>query len=109
MIECKELGRGELLERLIVALCADYERRKSVIAEGRMGRRVRMEYEYVNARVFDGAGEISGGALAELFINEIGSGTGYASSKVPAMTEETYKAYKMRIKHNIARKLCLID
>lgn len=103
------VSRGSLLERLIVALCADYERRKSAIDEGRMGKRVRMEYAYMNSRLLEGAGEVSGGALAELFIKEIGNGTGYAMSEVPGMSEGTYKAYKSQIKCNIARKLSLID
>ena len=101
--------RGELLDRLIVAICADYARRKAAIEEHSVSRRVEMEYKYMNSRVFDGAGEISGGALAELFINDIGSGTGYSSSKIYGMGESTYKMYKTEIKGNIARKLSLCD
>jgi hypothetical protein len=59
--------------------------------------------------VFDGAGEISGGALAEIFINDIGKGIGYNSSKIYGMGENTYKSYKAEIKSNIARKLSLSD
>ena len=109
MHECDEVSRGSLLDRLVVALCADYARRKSAIYEKRMGRRVLMEYAYMNSRLLEGAGEVSGGALAEVFIKEIGDGTGYAMSAVPGMTEGTYKSYKKQIKSNIARKLFLID
>lgn len=104
--------RRDLLDRLIVAICADYERRKAAIEEGSVSRRVKMEYQYMNSRVLDGAGEISGSALAETFIDEIGNGTGYAASKVCGMKdmcESTYKIYKSEIKGNIAKKLSLKD
>ena len=101
--------RRELLDRLIVAICADYGRRKAAIEDESVSRRVKMEYKYMNARVFEGAGEISGGALAETFIDEIGRGIGYSNSQVVGLGESSYKAYKTEIKGNIARKLSLMD
>lgn len=105
----EEKRRAELLDRLIVAICADYERRRAEIEEGTVSPRVKMEYKYMNSRVFDAAGEISGGALAEIFINEIGNGTGYSHSKASGISESAYKIYKKEIKSNIARKLSLKD
>lgn len=104
-----ERSGERLLDSLITAICADYGRRKEALEQCLVGRRVRMEYAYMNSRVFEGAGEISGGALAEIFIREIGEGIGYASSAVSVMSESTYKTYKKEIKRNIARKLKLID
>ena len=105
----REITRRDLLDRLIVAICADYERRAAAIKSGSVSRRVEMEYKYMNSRVFYGAGEISGGALAEIFINDIGKGIGYHSSKICGIGENTYKTYKTEIKSNIARKLSLLD
>ena len=109
MARTEEKARRDLLDRLIVAICADFARRQEAIESRSVGRRVRMEYAYMNSRVLDGAGEISGGALAKTFIDEIGSGTGYAGSKLCGMGESTYKTYKKEIKENIAKKLSLMD
>ncbi len=94
---------------LITAICADYQRRKEAIEQGLVGKRVRMEYSYINARVFEGAGEICGGALAEAFIADIGDRNGYCKSNIVCFSENTYKQYKRMIKLNIARKLKLLD
>ena len=90
---------------VIIALCRDYTRRKSAICDGKLPRRVLMEYSYINKRIFEGAGEIVGGALCETFIEDIGNHTGYAASAVMNMSESTYKRYKAAAIKNIARKL----
>ena len=97
------------LDKLVVALCADYARRKRAVRDKLVGRRVRMEYSYINARMLEGAGEIAGGLLAEAFIDEIGNAVGYAHSKIDCLGENAYKTYKKDIKENIARRLHLID
>ena len=97
------------LDKLIVALCADYGRRKRAVRDKLVGKRVRMEYSYINARILEGAGEISGAALAEAFIDEIGSGIGYAHSRIDCLGENAYKLYKKDIKENIARRMHLAD
>ena len=94
-------------EGVIVALCRDYARRSAAISAGKMPRRVLMEYAYLNKRIFEGAGEIVGGVLSEVFINDIGNRIGYASSGVELMSESTYKRYKSAAIKNIARKLHL--
>lgn len=94
-------------EGVIVALCRDYMRRKAEIADGSLPRRVLMEYSYINKRIFEGAGEIVGGPLSEVFIEDIGKRVGYASSSVGTMSESTYKRYKAAAVKNIARKLHL--
>ena len=105
----KKKSDSECLDRLIVALCRDYDRRKRAITASSVGKRVRMEYAYLNARILEGAGEITGGALAEKMITEIGNGTGYAYSDLECLSEATYKRYKKEVKKNIARRLHLCD
>ena len=102
-------GGDETLINLVRALMADYDRRKIAIMEKSTSRRVRMEYEYINARLFEGAGEIVGGALAEKFIREIGQGIGYAKSAVTCYGETYYKQRKAEVVMNAARKLHLVD
>ena len=101
--------KNDTLTALARALCADYERRKSLINAGGISRRVRMEYVYLNSRIVEAAGEICGARFAEVFIKEIGEGKGYAYSSIDCMSEVTYKNYKSSICDNIIRKLYLSD
>lgn len=104
----EKVKKADTLPKLIRALCADYERRKIHIFEGDLPRRVRMEYSYLNSRIFDAAGEICGAAAAERFIKEIGEGIGYAYTELDGYSESTYKCYKAEILANIAKKLHLL-
>ncbi len=94
---------------IVVALCADYDRRRSAVSEGLVSRRVRMEYVYINTRMLNAAGEVVGFAVAESFIREIGSGVGFALSDIDCVSESAYKAMKRRIKTKIAENLYLLD
>lgn len=105
----KRQCRGESLTQLVKALCFDYESRKKHIIDGDISRRVRMEYEYINALMVDGAGEVVGWSLAEKFIDDIGKCRGYAKSEVDGYSERAYKIYKSEVMDNIARKLHLLD
>ncbi len=105
----KKTSDSERLNLLIIALCRDYDRRKRAVAARCVGKRVRMEYAYLNARILEGAGEIIGAALAEQMIMEIGDAIGYAYSKLNYLSEVTYKRYKKEVKENIARRLYLCD
>ena len=97
----------ESLDFLIIALCADYERRKEVIENRSAERRVDTEFRYLNFKIYDATAEIVGDALAEAFIYEIGNKVGYAKSAVTSMSETTYKIYKKRIKDNLSVRLYL--
>lgn len=97
------------LDLVIVALCADYERRCSLIGSGFVSHRTEMEYRYLNFRVYNAAAEIVGEIYAPDMIKEIGARRGYAKSSIEHYSEKTYKVKKQQIKMNIARKLHLID
>lgn len=101
-------GYTPTLDRVIIALCADYDRRKSAVAQKLVNPRCTMEYKYLNYRIYEAAAEIVGAAYAELYIDEIGRSVGYAKTAHPAAGEQTYKTEKQEVKHNIARKLHLI-
>ncbi|MBQ1260670.1 MAG: hypothetical protein IIX96_01495 [Clostridia bacterium] len=97
------------LDGVIVALCLDYERRKSAIEEKSFRRRTLMEYDYINKRIYEAAAEVVGEADAELYIAEIGEKIGYAKSGAPLISEVSYKRKKSEVKRNIALKLHLTD
>ena len=95
------------LDILIWALCLDYKRRQKAIEEKMVEPRTDTEFRYYNFKIFDAASEIVGPALAETYIEEIGTHTGYAKSSVIAISEVTYKKYKKLVCENIAKKLHL--
>ena len=106
------MGVGVNLDRsvfaLVVAICADFERRRELIEKGNIPRRVEMELRYLNVKIYDAAAEIVGDDNAEQFINEIGNKVGYAKTEVWDMSEYTYKCYKNEVTRNIAKRLYLI-
>ena len=103
-----EVEYTKTLDRLISAFCQDYERRRSAIESGKLPIRTEMEYKYLNHRIFEGAAEVVGAQFAEIYINEIGSGVGYAKSDHPASGESSYKREKREVKLAIAAKLHLL-
>ena len=101
-------GYEPTLDRLVVALCCDLERRERAIAERRVSHRTEMEYRYINHRMMEAAEEICGDR-ARIYIEEVALRTGYASSSVDNASEVTYKLRKQAMKQNIARYLHLLD
>ena len=98
----------DTLDGVVVALCRDFKRREDAVEKKLCSRRTAMEYEYINARVYDAAREIAGKYALD-YIYEIGERVGYAYSKVDGSSESTYKIMKKEIKKNIAKKLHMID
>ena len=99
----------DTLDRLIVALCLDFERRCEAIKEKSFARRTLMEYRYLNARIYDAAVEIAGIRDGPIFIKDIGERIGYVNSELVYMSEVSYKRKKCEIKRAIAKKLYLTD
>ena len=99
----------KLLFDIIISLCADYSRRKECILKNSVSKRVKMEYVYLNSKLFDAAAEVAGEMFAERYIYDIGNGIGYARSNLYIFSESTYKEYKIIIKENMLKKLKFID
>ena len=94
---------------LVVALCADYKRRKDMLRLENISRRARAELSYINSKMLDAASEVVGEELAEVYIGEIGERIGYAYSVVTDISEVTYKINKRKVKEAIAKKLYLAE
>ena len=103
----REREELKLIDDIVIALCADYERRKICAREESVPKRVRMEYLYINTRMLAAAGEIAGIYFAEIIIREIGSKTGYANSEIDSVSELSYKKIKQKAKRQIAKALYL--
>ena len=102
------IGYRDTLDALIVAFCKDYFSRQEAIGNGKLGKRTRMEYEYINRRLEDAAREIVGDDF-EAYIKALGQSIGYAYSDVLDISESEYKKLKKEVKVNIAKKLHLLD
>ena len=96
------------LDKIIIALCADYLRRSMVITDRTAPYNVIIEYRFLNYRMMNAAIEIAGSRDAALFIYDIGNNVGYAESELFALSEKVYKERKKEVKENIARRLSLI-
>ena len=110
---CPELmkkcaGYEPSLDKLVFALCLDFDRRERAIADGSVSHRTEMEYRYINYRMLSAAEEICGDS-ARIYIDEVASRTGYAGSEIANAAEVTYKLRKLAMKQNIARSLHLLD
>ncbi len=99
----------EAVKQTVASLCADFERRKGLIEGKLLSRRTEHEFRYLNFKIAEAAIEVAGEKLAPVFIEEIGSKTGYAKSKLYYMSERMYKIQKSEIVLNIAKKLHLTD
>ena len=97
------------LDSLVVALCADYKRRAEAIASGTLSRRTMAEFRYINCKIADAVLEIADKRYVPIYIDEIAKRTGFAYSRVDALSEISYKTQKQMIKVNIAKKLHLIE
>lgn len=105
----RNLRDKTLVNNIIVAHCADYQRKKRAIMTRSCSRRVLMEYKYTNSRLFDAATEFIGSTYAEDLIFEIGNYVGFANTKIKCISESCYKRYKEEVKEVMAKKLYLID
>ena len=96
------------VDALASALCADYFRRERAIREESEPLRVRMEYEYLNHRIYAAACELCEKEEDAIgYIEEIGEKRGYAKSRF-TVSEKTYKIKKREVKLNILRRLYLL-
>ena len=96
------------LDLLVVALCADYERREALIYSRSLPSRVEAEYRYLNAKIRCAAEEILGEGIAPIMIKEVGERIGYAKTELGGMSEKSYKTKKHALKLKIAKRLHLL-
>ena len=99
---------NRLLDKLVIALCADYFRRREFILERKASKRVLMEYSYINSKMLDASARVVGDVYAEIFIKEIGERIGYAKSAT-YLSETVYKARKEEVKISILKEIYYID
>ena len=82
-------GIESSLDRLIVALCADYERRARLIREGGIPLRMLSELSYLNMKILEGAEE-EACYDGMIFISEIGARVGSYSTSHHILLFESF-------------------
>ncbi len=97
------------VDKIVTALCADFERRAEIISDRSGSLRLEIECRHLNYKITEAANEVVGERLAPYYIKEIGEKKGFAKTDVSCVSESTYKINKREIKSSIARKLHLID
>ena len=97
------------LDALVIALCHDFDRREEAVRKKLCGRRVSVEYKYINYRISEAACEVAGDVYGPIYIREIGKKVGFANSEVSCVSESVYKTEKLSVKLAIARYLFLLD
>lgn len=107
MGEAQLLNKG--IDAIVVALCADYLRRREALSKRSVSHSVEMEYKYLNYKIFTAAAEIVGEEDAETYVKEIGERIGYANTVASECCERIYKVRKLAVKRNIAKRLWLCD
>ncbi len=105
----KACALPDTVEQIVVAMCRDYKRRAEGILSPETSARTKVEYRYLNYKIADAVAELVERRNVPIFIDEIGSHTGYASSAAVGMSESVYKRAKVKIKYNIALKLHLFE
>ena len=98
-----------LIADIVIALCADFFRRRTAIEEKSVSHRTDTEYRYLNFKIHDACAGVVGEELCDSFIRFIGGRIGYAKCDLDIMSEVTYKRYKHRATVAIALSLHLVD
>lgn len=96
------------LDKILIALCADYQRREEIIRRKSAPYNVIMEYRFLNYRIMNATIEIAGSRDAISFIKDIGENVGYADSELWLLSETIYKERKREVKLNILKRLSLM-
>ena len=96
------------LNRLIVSLVGDYDRRASVLRRRAAGEDVLLRYHALNRLIDEAIGEVCEERIARQMRLDIGEGRGARCSPLYYMGEGLYKRRKRAAKENIAKKLGLL-
>lgn len=94
---------------IVIAICADYDRRKNAIENEDVSGRVLSEFERFN-NVIDRALEDVEPGLRRIMLNDVANRKGYGNTlSSPFLAKNTYYNRKRKLVHDIAAGLGLIE
>lgn len=96
------------VDRAVRALCEDYPRRRDAILDGTLPPETLAHYTILNAKIDRAIASCCDESFCEEIREDIGNGTGHRATALTYLGINTYKTYKQKSKHAIARALHLL-
>ena len=96
------------LDRTIVGLCGDYDRRERVLARSAATPEVLAQYERLNRGIDRAVADVCEDGIREQIRLDIGAGRGARRTPLYFISEGTYKSRKRETKWRIAEELKLL-
>ena len=96
------------VNRVVVALCGDYDRRKKEIEKNRIDKETLSHYKELNDLIDEAINEECEKGIQNTMRSDIGNGVGHRRTQLYYMAAGTYKTRKRNSKYKIAKKLNLL-
>ncbi len=96
------------VNRVVVALCGDYDRRKKEIKKQQSDIATLQYYQYLNDTIDKALEEECEEGIRTKIREDIGNGVGHRRTQLYYMAPGTYKKRKRNCKYRIAKKLRLV-
>ena len=96
------------VNRVVVALCGDYDRRKREIEKNRIDKETLSHYKELNDLIDEAINEECETGIRSTMRSDIGNGVGHRRTQLYYMAAGTYKTRKRNSKYRIAKKLNLL-
>ena len=96
------------VNRIVVALCGDYDRRKKEIEKNKIDTETLAYYRRLNAAIDEALYEECEEGIRNTMRSDIGNGVGHRRTQLYYMAAGTYKSRKRNSKYRIAKRLNLV-
>ena len=96
------------VNRVVVALCGDYDRRKREIEKNKIDTETLAYYRRLNAAIDEALYEECEEGIRNTMRSDIGNGVGHRRTQLYYMAAGTYKSRKRNSKYRIAKRLNLV-
>ena len=96
------------VNRIVVALCGDYDRRKREIEKNKIDTETLAYYRRLNEAIDEALYEECEEGIRNTMRSDIGNGVGHRRTQLYYMAAGTYKSRKRNSKYRIAKRLNLV-
>ncbi len=96
------------VNRVVVAICGDYDRRKREIEKKKIDEATLSHYQHLNDLIDEAINEECEIGIRNTMRSDIGNGIGHRKTQLYYMAAGTYKTRKRNSKYRIAKKLNLV-
>lgn len=93
------------VDRIIIHLCHDYNRRKNMLARGAVHGQVKRFYTYLNTAIDEALSEECEAGIRSYMLDDIAENRGYRKTPIYCISQVTYYDRKRRVKVAIAKRL----